>query len=258
MFRTSFRLTGVAFAALLLAGVTSAQMSGTYTVDPKGSGNRNFKDFPNAAYQVFVQGVSGPVVFDVAPGTYSKAFNLGPVKGVSSKNTITFKSRTKHAAKIAPVTILDYSPNFPVSWYVFDGPELTGIGASGSCTDLEIRNCKMRTKLVTNSAFLKNDPIQRWKVHHNTFFGGGCSFHSAQAMEIHHNHAKAFNLFEGWRAEACRLHHNLEMGYGAETTGAAKSKDIEVWGCEVAHNNYLRTWSDSWHACGAGKFAGNL
>ena len=200
MLSTSLLPCRAAFAAVLLAGLAGAQMSGTYTIDPNGSGNRNFKDFPNAAYQVFVQGVSGPVLFDVAPGTYAQAFSLGPVKGVSSKNTITFKSRTKHGARMtATVTIPDFSANSPVSWYVFDGFEFAVSGtlpraiiASGSATDFEIRNCKLTTSIIWTSGF-SGARIRRWKIHHNVFNGTGRSTNTAlslfasQGMEIHHN-----------------------------------------------------------------------
>ncbi len=235
-----------------------AQMSGTFTIDPNGTGTRNFKDFPNAAYQVFVQGVSGPVVFDVAPGTYSKAVNLGPVKGVSSKNTITFKSRTKPGARItATVTILDYSPNFPVRWYVFDGLELaaggtllprSGISASGSCTDLEIRNCKITScSLVTRSVFLKNDPIQRWKVHHNTFLLGTCFFQSAQGMEIHHNE---FDTNNANRLSAIvmtnssftflrsRIYNNVIFSDAIQRGGAVVGIQV-AWNADVFHNTIV-------------------
>ena len=141
------RLPGLVLGCLVLVASLGAQMSGSYTIDPNGTGARNFKDFANAAYQLFVQGVSGPVILDVASGTYSKAIAIAPISGASQKNTITFKSRTKYGARIAThISIADYSPQFPVRWLVFDGfdfPIVTrtmfGIVASAtSCTDLEI------------------------------------------------------------------------------------------------------------------------
>lgn len=120
-----FRITVL---ALLLAATAQAQMSGTYTIDPNGSGSRNFKDFSNATYQLFVQGVSGPLTFEVAPGTYTENWRIAPIQGVSATNTVTFRSKTPLGAKLVGagrsqfcLEIWDYTPNFPVHWIVLDG-----------------------------------------------------------------------------------------------------------------------------------------
>jgi hypothetical protein len=198
------RLPSVALG-FLLVGSLSAQMAGTYTIDPNGSGSRNFTDLQNAAYQVFVQGVSGPVVFEMAAGDYSitDQFYLAPVTGASAKNTITFKSKTLHSARIlSTIQIQEYGPSFPVSWYVFDGLEFAmpttissspiGLHVGGHCTDIEVKNCRfVKSKMLVSGTL--NDQVQRWDVHHNVFTGGisssnlACRFEGAQGIDIHHN-----------------------------------------------------------------------
>jgi len=84
-------LRGVVCTLLVLglAGWTTAQLSGNYTIDPAGSGSTNYKTFA-AASSALSAGVSGPVVFTVASTTFKEAVTFNPVTGTSSTNTITF------------------------------------------------------------------------------------------------------------------------------------------------------------------------
>jgi hypothetical protein len=87
--RLLFKGAGCALLVLVLAGWSAAQLSGNYTVDPAGSGSRNYKTLA-AASSALSAGVSGPVVFQVASTTFNEALNLSAVTGASSTNTITF------------------------------------------------------------------------------------------------------------------------------------------------------------------------
>ena len=68
----------------------SGALSGTYTIDPAGSGATNFKRFGAADSALISCGVSGPVVFNVAAGTYVEQIDIPSITGASSVNTITF------------------------------------------------------------------------------------------------------------------------------------------------------------------------
>ncbi|MBN2489300.1 MAG: hypothetical protein JXQ29_00420 [Planctomycetes bacterium] len=90
MTRTS-RLA-VSLAGLLLvasASRASGQLSGTYTLDPNGSGPRNYPTW-GAAVQALAAGVAGPVVFQVAPVTFRETVVLNGIPGASFTHTITF------------------------------------------------------------------------------------------------------------------------------------------------------------------------
>ena len=65
-------------------------MSGTYTINPSGSGSKNYKTFGAAVNALNSSGVSGAVVFNVSNGTYTQQIELKYVSGSSSSNTITF------------------------------------------------------------------------------------------------------------------------------------------------------------------------
>lgn len=61
-------------------------LSGTLTLGPAG----DYTSFAAAATALADCGVGGPVVFDIAPGTYTENLILGPITGASATNTITF------------------------------------------------------------------------------------------------------------------------------------------------------------------------
>ena len=73
-------------------------LAGAYTI---GAG-QDFDDFPAAVAALTAQGVSGPVAFDVVPGTYTqRPVFSGPIPGASPANRVTFRSQTGNAADVA-------------------------------------------------------------------------------------------------------------------------------------------------------------
>jgi len=72
-------------------------LSGTFTIDPAGSGTTNFTSFSAAVTALNSSGVCGPVTFNVAASTFTENITLATIVGVSSTNTVTFlgKGRTK-------------------------------------------------------------------------------------------------------------------------------------------------------------------
>ncbi|MDF2157820.1 HYR domain-containing protein [Algoriphagus sp. CAU 1675] len=74
---------------------------GEYTIDPNGSGERNFVSFAASSEALRVNGISGKVDFFVADGTYEEQLNFGAVPGASSEFTVNFKS-----ASIDPLAVI--------------------------------------------------------------------------------------------------------------------------------------------------------
>jgi hypothetical protein len=86
----SNRVALVVLFSFLLAGGAAAQLSGNYTIDPQGSGSRNYTSF-KAATDALKAGVSGPVVFSVASTTFKEGVSItSAIKGASAVNTVTF------------------------------------------------------------------------------------------------------------------------------------------------------------------------
>lgn len=65
-------------------------ISGSFTIDPNGTGPNNFTSFASAIAALNVAGVCGPVTFTVAPGTYTGQIIIPNIVGTSPVNTITF------------------------------------------------------------------------------------------------------------------------------------------------------------------------
>jgi hypothetical protein len=95
------------FVALVVSSVSAlAQMSGTYTINPSGSGTSNYTSFTAAVAALTTNGVNGAVVFNVSQGTYTEQLTLPAITGTSTTNTITFQA---NPANTAPAEIT-YSP----------------------------------------------------------------------------------------------------------------------------------------------------
>ncbi|MFI5222343.1 MAG: GEVED domain-containing protein, partial [Bacteroidia bacterium] len=83
----------------------SGALSGSYTIDPAGSGSTNFPRFGAADSALMSCGVSGPVVFNIAAGTFTEQVYISNITGVSATNTITFDGGAGNAS----TRILAYS-----------------------------------------------------------------------------------------------------------------------------------------------------
>lgn len=75
---------------LLLVVSANAQLSGTYTISGDASQNPDFTSF-SAATSALLAGVSGPVVFEVATGTYEEYVTLNTINGTSENDRVVFK-----------------------------------------------------------------------------------------------------------------------------------------------------------------------
>lgn len=88
----------------------SAQLNGTYTIDATQTATTtNYLNFSSAVSDLESgtrtdggpangAGVSGPVVFNIAAGTYNEQIVINQIAGASSINTITFDGGTGNAA----------------------------------------------------------------------------------------------------------------------------------------------------------------
>jgi parallel beta-helix repeat protein len=81
--------------------VICTALSGTYTLNPANpTGSGNFNSFADVIAQLACAGVSGPVIFDIAPGTYTGQLTFTAVNGASAANTITFRSQTGDSSSV--------------------------------------------------------------------------------------------------------------------------------------------------------------
>ncbi len=71
-------------------GTLCTAISGSFTINPAGSGSTNYTSFDAAITALQCSGVSGPVTFNVAAGTYNTQVVIPSIPGTSITNTITF------------------------------------------------------------------------------------------------------------------------------------------------------------------------
>jgi hypothetical protein len=77
-------------------------LSGTYTI---GGTSPDFPTFNDALTSLNLCGITGPVIFNVAPGTYTGQLNLVSIPGSSATNTVTFQSANSDSTAV----ILQYN-----------------------------------------------------------------------------------------------------------------------------------------------------
>jgi hypothetical protein len=89
----------------------SSLLAGTYTIGGSGA---DYPTFADAALALNQCGISAPVTFNIAAGTYNEQMELMPVNGSSATNTITFQSATADSSAVT----LTYDATGTVDNYV--------------------------------------------------------------------------------------------------------------------------------------------
>lgn len=160
-------------------------MSGVFTINPSGSGTRNFTTFAAAVLALQQVGVNGPVTFDVGAGTYNEQVNLvGPIPGVNTTNTLTFDGGNGNAASriityagiatayqtvqisnVPYTTFRNLSINGTSSTYAF------GVLINGSSNGSRISNCLINIPVIAASS----------TNHHGIVAGGSPTSYAAGA-----------------------------------------------------------------------------
>ena len=88
-------------------------MSGTYTI---GKYSSDYGTFNSAVSDLKTYGVCGPVVFNIADGTYNESVKIPAITGSSATNTITFQSASGDSNKvILNSASIDSTPMFRLS-----------------------------------------------------------------------------------------------------------------------------------------------
>ncbi len=145
-------------------------MSGTYTINPSGTGSRNFTSFANAVNALQCGGALAPVVFEVANGTYNEQLVFGVIPGANATNRILFRSASSNRTGV----ILTFAPTSAATNYVvtFNGTRFVnfehmtirntstvngrvfqlGLAGSVNSANIGIRNNNVEGMSVTTSS----------------------------------------------------------------------------------------------------------
>ena len=96
--------------SLLLATFAQAQLSGTYTISNDASQNPDYTSF-SAAVSALSAGVSGPVIFEIAPGSYNEYVTLPVIAGASETNRIVFQGMGADNQQVVVTSNAGYTEN---------------------------------------------------------------------------------------------------------------------------------------------------
>jgi parallel beta-helix repeat protein len=248
--------------ASLLAGGACAQLNGSYTVDaslPTGGGN--YATLPAAASDLLVQGVSGPVTFQVVPNAapYAGFVIATPITGSSSTNTITFLGTPGvFLSGVAPgfTQVVRLGPN-TISTTVFAGPSYividgfditvpaTGAGVivTGS-TGCVVRNCYVHGSnsgagiaiVNSNNTLVENNEVANTAATPgapgNATYCGGISFYYAGSGTV---------------ITRNRVHDCTNQGIFVGSSGSA-----------TAPANFTLTNNFVWGCTGTGTYPGGI
>ena len=96
-----------------MATFSNAQLSGTYTINSNASQNPNYTSF-SAAASALSAGVSGQVIFEVAPGTYEEYVTINQITGASATNRVIFRGMGADNQQVVVTSNAGYTDNSTV------------------------------------------------------------------------------------------------------------------------------------------------
>ncbi len=230
-------------------------LSGTYTVDPKGTGDRAFLDVASAVRYLSLVGVAGEFELRVAPGEYKGALTFFPVQGLKEDQKIVIRSTGQGKVILtAEGTIVSFqagTKNIVLDGLTFgDSGSSPTIQATGRCTDIEIRNCLFTGETGGNRVIeiQGNQTSRRWNIHHNKFevTGNGSYGIYTQAtyqLRIHHNEfvcdssREPISIWNANKSESS-VHDNVFLG-SVRGRGCAVRLDVSGHDVDVVNNLFI-------------------
>jgi hypothetical protein len=121
---------------LLYTTLANAQLSGTYTINCNASQNPDFTSF-SAAASALSAGVSGQVIFQVAPGTYEEYVTLLEIAGASNDNRVIFRGMGASNYDVTITSNAGYTDNSTLTltgtdYVTFENLTLTSTSANNA------------------------------------------------------------------------------------------------------------------------------
>ena len=119
--------------------------------------NGDYANFNDAITSLINAGICGPVVFEVASGTYNEQVVIPSINGLDSVNTITFRSATGNAEDV----IITYAPTATENYVVkFDSTHnifFEDITIYSTCTVIPNTTTPATVMVIENSNALSFD-----------------------------------------------------------------------------------------------------
>jgi len=179
---------------------------GTYQIG--SSSTADFSDISSAIDAAKEYGICGPIVFNIESGTYNDQFIIENIDGVSSTNTITFKSVSNNADDVS----IEYTSNNYNSAYIFKIESSGNIIFKNLTFSTENSNYS-RIIFANNSNNITVDSCKLIGANNNSSGQNNYLFNSYKSGRIHITNSK------------------LNYGYGAfygESDYGTRYNDIKI------------------------------
>ena len=204
--------------SLFIATLVSAQMSGTYTINSNSSSNPDYTSF-SAAASALSAGVSGQVIFEVAPGTYEEYVTINEINGASATNRVIFRGMGADNQQVVITSNAGYTDNATVKlngadYVTFENMTLTTTSTAkaqllrfnGQCDYTRFENVRfVGLEVTSNSSDNDKNLVHMYNgdgiVDHDTQFVGCQFINGCVALYLQGKNMSLFN--EGVLIENC-------------------------------------------------------
>jgi Right handed beta helix region len=243
----------------------AAQLSGDFTIDPKGTGSRNYKSFGAAVFDFWKNGINGPVTVVVATGTYTETLAMVPIQGMSATNTMTFRGATRHGVTMSPLARAAVTFNYsstatPIRGVILDGfgfaPNRSSSGIDGRTfsANIEVKNCLFNGPGWSG---ITASDVSKWEVHHCLFQNliemvnitnyDDCSFYSNEFRNSG-DRGVQFTKAKIPLSGPLKIYNNQFKGTPARSYSALSLKN-GAFGAEISHNTFRISTNDRFTGC---------
>ncbi len=202
--------------SLLFATIVNAQLSGTYTINSNSSANPDYTSL-SAAASALAAGVSGQVVFEIAPGTYEEYVNFDEINGVSETNRVIFRGMGADNQQVVITSNAGYTDNSTIKLYkadyvTFENMTITSTSQNKAVlvklmngnTGLRFENVRFVGAVSTNNLDSDKSLVYRisgeWVDQDNEFVG--CHFENGY-VGLYYQGNNIYTLNDGVLVENC-------------------------------------------------------
>lgn len=202
--------------SLLFATIVNAQLSGTYSISSNSSSNPDFTSL-SAAATALEAGVSGQVVFEIAPGTYEEYVTINEINGASATNRVIFRGMGGDNQQVVITSNAGYTDNSTIKlngtdYITFENMTVTSTSANKARllvtdgqTDYNHFNNMRFVGAVSNNSLDGDKNLVyytsgEWVCHDNEFVG--CHFENGY-IALYYQGKNIYTLNDGVLVENC-------------------------------------------------------
>ena len=220
--------------SLFFATIVNAQLSGTYTISSNSSSNPDYTSL-SAAASALSAGVSGQVVFEIAPGTYEEYVTINQINGASATNRVIFRGMGGDNQQVVVTSNAGYTDNSTIKlngtdYITFENMTVTTTSTNKARllvidgqTDYNHFN-NMRFVGAVSTSNLDGDKnlvyynSGEWVCHDNEFVG--CHFENGY-IALYYQGKNIYTLNDGVLVENCTfLNQSFKSVYISFTDNA--------------------------------------